>query len=204
MKNAFLDPNKPLITCSFANCQTCVLKSHLNCHFNLWGLLRFLGVAFLPFILAGIGMTHVNAWLLIPWVAFALSYFGLIEIRVMCSHCPHYAQPEIKSLKCWANYGSPKLWRYNPGPMSSSEKLVFFIGLGLIAGYPLVILLIGKAWLLLTLFILTIVGMGTLMSRTMCNHCMNFACPFNQVEMKQREAFFKLNPIIDDAWKGVH
>jgi hypothetical protein len=125
MKNAFLDLNEPLITCAFANCQTCVLKSQLHCHFNLWGLLRFLGVAFPPFILAGMGIMHFNAWLLIPWVAFALSYFGLIEIMVMCSHCPHYAQPEIKSLKCWANYGSPKLWRYNPGPMSSSEKFIY-------------------------------------------------------------------------------
>jgi hypothetical protein len=43
-----------------------------------------------------------------------------------------------------------------------------------------------------------------LMSTSMCNHCMNFACPFNRVEMKLRETFFKLNPIIDDAWKGVH
>jgi hypothetical protein len=79
-----------------------------------------------------------------------------------------------------------------------------FIGLGLIGGYPLAILLLGRAWLLLSLFILTIAVMGTLMSRTMRNHCMNFACPFNRAEINLREAFFNLDPIINDAWKGVH
>ncbi|GAJ20475.1 unnamed protein product, partial [marine sediment metagenome] len=28
---------------------------------------------------------------------------------------------EINTLKCWANYGSPKLWKYRPGPMSLNE-----------------------------------------------------------------------------------
>jgi hypothetical protein len=204
MKNMFLDPNKSLVTCTFSDCKNCVLNNQLQCHFKIWGLLRFFVVAFPPFILAGIGIAHINAWLLLPWVALALSYFGLIEIRVMCSHCPHYAEPEIKSLKCWANYGSPKLWKYNPGPMSIIEKVVFFIGLGLLGGYPMVILLHSRARLLFVLFILSIISMGGLMSRTMCNHCMNFACPFNRVEITLREAFFNLNPTIADTWKGAH
>ena len=203
MKTMFLDPNKPLVTCTSTNCQECVLNNQLQCHFNIRSLLRFLVVAFPPFILAGIGIARVNAWLLLPWIALAFSYFGFIEIRVMCSHCPHYAEPETKSLKCWANYGSPKLWKFNPGPMSLHEKVIFFIGLGLIAGYPMVILLMGKAWLLLPLFIVSIIGMGALMSKTMCNHCMNFACPFNRVKINVRDTFFHLNPTIAVTWKGA-
>jgi hypothetical protein len=203
MKYMFLDPNKPLVTCSSTNCQDCVLSNRLQCHFNLWVLLRFLAIAFPAFIFAGVGIARVNAWLLLPWIVLAFSYFGFIEIRVMCSHCPHYAELETKSLQCWANYGSPKLWKFNPGPMTIAEKVVFFIGLGLIAGYPLVILLISNAWLLFIMFIVAVTGMGALMSRIMCNRCMNFACPFNRVETSLREAFFNLNPTIANSWKGT-
>jgi hypothetical protein len=202
MKKLFLDPLKPLTTCSSTNCQDCALNRRLQCHFSIWELLRFFAIAFPPFILAGIGIARVNSWLLLPWITLIFSYFGFIEIRVMCAHCPHYAEPGTKSLQCWANYGSPKLWKYKPGPMSSSEKVIFLLGLGLIAGYPLVVLLFSAAWLLFVLFVLTVIGMGFLMSGLMCNRCMNFACPFNRVEIKVRREFFKRNPIIAKAWKG--
>jgi hypothetical protein len=35
----------------------------------------------------------MNGWLLIPWIAFVFAYFGLIEIRVMCSQCINFACP---------------------------------------------------------------------------------------------------------------
>ena len=37
------------------------------------------------------------------------------------------AETGTKTLKCWANYGSPKLWKYRPGPMSLAEKTVFIL-----------------------------------------------------------------------------
>jgi hypothetical protein len=46
----------------------------------------------------------MNGWMLIPWLILIIGYFGFVEIRVMRSHCPHYAE-EGGSLKCWANYG---------------------------------------------------------------------------------------------------
>lgn len=202
MKNLFLDPQKPLATCTSNNCQGCVLKNDLQCHFSSRELLRFLGIAFPVFIIGGIGIARVNAWMLIPWLVISFCYFGFIEIRVMCSHCPHYAEPGTKSLQCWANYGSPKLWKYRPGPMSTKEKVMFFSGLVLIAGIPLVVILLGMVWLWLILFIVSVLTMGTLMSNFMCNRCTNFACPFNHVELKMRKAFFDRNPTIANAWKG--
>jgi hypothetical protein len=202
MKALFLDPNKPLSTCSSMNCQVCVVNSRLHCHFNDWDLLRFFSIAFPPFIIAGIGIVRVKTWLLLPWLALVLVYFGFIEIRVMCSHCPHYAEPVTKSLQCWANYGAPKLWKYRPGPMSASEKVVFFISLGLIAGYPLVLLLLNAAWLFFVLLSFAVIAMSTLMSSLMCKNCMNFACPFSRIEIEVREAVFNHNPTIAKAWKG--
>jgi hypothetical protein len=202
MKNLFLDPKKPLSTCSSTSCQDCLLRNQLQCHFNGRVLLRFMAIALPSFFIGGIGIALVNAWFLIPWIVFFLSYFGLIEIRVMCSHCPHYAQPDTKSLQCWANYGSPKLWKYRPGPMSSGEKTIFFAGLAVIAFYPLVIILIDAQWLMRTLFVAAVTSFAILMSNLMCTRCMNFACPFNMVDKARREQFFARNPLIARAWQG--
>jgi hypothetical protein len=177
------------------------LQNRLVCHFNTRHLLRFLAMAFPVFIVGGIGIARLNAWLLIPWIGFALSYFGLIEIRVMCSHCPHYAEPGSKTLQCWANYGSPKLWKYRPGPMSQGEKIIFFAGLGVLAGYPLVFLVVGRLWMLMALFAIFITGMAAMMDRLMCSHCMNFACPFNQVDQVTRDLFWRRNPSVARAWR---
>ena len=201
MKKMFLDPKRPLFTCSSKSCQGCEVKNSVQCHFTGKDLLPFLAIALPPFIVGGMGIARVNALLLIPWIVFCFSYFGLIEIRVMCSHCPHYAEPDSKSLQCWANYGSPKIWKYRPGPMTTGEKIIFFAGLVLIAGYPLPFMVIGSQWLLLVLFVALLLVMGGLMRSRMCSRCMNFACPLNRVEPSVREQFFACNPVVAQAWE---
>jgi hypothetical protein len=203
MSSLFLDPHKPLSTCSSADCEGCPLQDRLQCHFSGRELLRFFAIAFPPIVLGGIGVTRINAWLLLPWLGLAISYFGFIEIRVMCSHCPHYAEPDTKSLQCWANYGSPKLWQYRPGPMTKRENIIFFTGLVLIAGYPLAFLIVGMQWLLLALFVITTGGMAMLMGHLMCARCMNFACPLNHVEPSVRASFFARNPVVAQALKEM-
>ena len=76
MKSLFLDLCKPLSTCSSAACENCPLQSRVQCHFGGRELLRFFGIAFPPFILGGIGIARVNAWLLLPWIGLAVAYFG--------------------------------------------------------------------------------------------------------------------------------
>jgi hypothetical protein len=177
------------------------VHNRLQCHFQGRDLARFLVIAFPPFIVGGMGIAQQSGWYLIPWIILCLSYFGFIEIRVMCSHCPHYAEPGTGSLQCWANYGSPKLWKYRPGPMSAGEKSVFFVGLALIASYPFVFLVLGRQWWLLILFTALVVLMGAAMRTRMCSRCMNFACPLNQVKPDARAMFFVRNPLVAQAWK---
>ena len=161
-------------------------------------------ILFLPgAVIGGAGIFQVGAWWLVPWLVIFLGYFGFVEIRVMCSHCPHYAESG-GSLQCWANYGAPRLWKYRPGPMSTMEKNIFAGGFALLWGYAFVFLLIGLHWLLLALFILTTASFFVALRRSFCTKCMNFACPLNQVEENIREAFFKRNPVVAEAWeKGV-
>ncbi len=195
----FLDPSQPIATCNQADCQNCPVSESLHCHFTGRDLAKFLIPVAPVFIIAGVAIARSGAWLLVPWVAFAVAYFGAIEIRVLCSHCPHYAEPG-GSLQCWANYGSPRLWRFRPGPLSGIEKSVFFGGLAIIVGYPLVLMAFTSAWLLAGLFVPAVVGFYLYMRTTMCSQCMNFACPLNQVDPARRAAFFERNPVIAQAW----
>jgi hypothetical protein len=201
MNRLFLDPGKPLSTCSSESCQGCPAQSRLQCHFGGRDIVRFLLIALPPFLLGGVGIAQVNGWLILPWIAVILAFFLLVEIRVMCSHCPHYAESGTRALQCWANYGAPKFWTYRPGPMSPAEKVVFSGGLSAVAAYPAAFLLAGSQWLLLALFAATVAGMGALMARTMCSRCMNFACPLNRVDRPVRELFFARNPVVARAWR---
>jgi hypothetical protein len=197
----FLDPRRPLTTCTAENCADCPVSKDIHCHFRARDLTAFLLSAAPIFIIGGAGIVQFNAWWLIPWLLMAFGYFGFVEIRVMCSHCPHYAEPG-KSLQCWANYGSPRLWKYRPGPMNTSEKIIFETGLALIVGYPLIFLLIDLQWLLLVVFILTVASFFATLKRSYCSECMNFACPLNNVDEKVRAEFFGRNPMIAQAWQA--
>lgn len=201
MKKMFLDPNKTPHTCMEKSCDNCKVTNNLACHFNGKQLFVFLLLNFPLFICAGFLIYQFNAYLLIPWLLFMFSYFLLIEIRVMCSHCPHYAEPGIQTLKCWANYGSPKLWKYRPGPMSTLEKVVFILGLSIILLPPAFILLVQGNYLLLSLYILLLVAWKIGLRTIYCKHCINFACPFNAIDDETRESFFDKNPIVKNAWK---
>ena len=117
----------------------------------------------------------------------------------MCSHCPHYAE-EGSSLRCWANYGSPKIWKYRPGPMSPVEKVVFIAGLVVVFGYPLVYFIASGAWYLMVLCFLLTAGFYVTLKRSFCSKCMNFACPLNAVPDPVRQEFWELNPVVGRAW----
>jgi hypothetical protein len=199
MPSMFLDPRRPLTTCVARCCEDCPVGKDVHCHFRGRDLAAFL-FAGLPMVIVGsAGIDRVGPWWLVPWGLIVFAYFGFVEIRVMCSHCPHYAEPG-KNLQCWANYGSPRLWKYRPGPMSSTEKTVFFIGLVLVMGYPLAFLLAALQWFLLAVYLVTLISFYLTLRRSYCSECMNFACPLNNVDGRVRAAFFMRNPTIARAW----
>ncbi len=196
----FLDPCKPIATCVSENCDHCEAKSSIHCHFKAKELIHFLVIAFPAFLLGGAGIYHLGGWWLALWLALCVGFFGFVEIRVMCSHCPHYAE-KGKRLQCWANYGSPKLWKYRPGPMSFGEKFSFLAGFVIIWGYPLIFLFSGGQWFLLLVYSLTVAGFFMTLKLSFCTQCMNFACPLNAVEGEARQDFFRQNPEVAKAWE---
>lgn len=198
----FLDPSKPIATCVASDCNNCPVSNEVHCHFRPKELVHFILICFPGFIVGGAGVLAFGALPLAVWVTVIVGFFGFLEIRVMCSHCPHYAE-DGKTLGCWANHGSPKLWKYRPGPMSVIEKLIFFSGLAVVWGYPLPFLVIGERWFLLALYFLTNASFFSTLKLFLCSQCINFACPLNSVSEAARNLFFQRNPSVAEHW-GKH
>ena len=133
------------------------------------------------------------------WITVIVGFFGFIEIRVLCTHCSHYAE-EGRSPKCWANYGSPKVRRYRPGPMNLLEETIFIGGLAVVWGFPLFFLIPGSPWFLLIVYLSATAGFFMTLKRYLCPRYINFACPLNTVDASIRRAFFDRTPSIALAW----
>ena len=198
----FFDPTVPIATCDASNCGGCRVSDSIQCHFGPGDLFHFY-LIFMPIpLVGGAGILAVGWVPLLIWIGLIVSFFGFIEIRVMCSHCPHYAE-EGSTLKCWANYGALKLWKYRPGPMSRAENVVFFASLAAVFGYPLGFLAAGGQWYLLVLYVLVTSVFWVSLKRFLCSQCMNFACPLNGVSEPTRQLFWAQNPRDGKAWDAV-
>lgn len=195
----FADPTSPIATCEAMDCVDCSAADSVQCHFGPADLLHFYLLVTPSFLVGGAGILPLGMAPLLIWIAIIVLFFNFVEIRVMCSHCPHYAE-EGKTLKCWANYGSPKLWKYRPGPMSTTEKVIFLSGFVVVWGYPLGFLVAGGAWYLLGLYVLLTTGFFVTLKRSLCSRCMNFACPINGVPEADRQKFWECNPVVGRAW----
>lgn len=199
---AFPDPSLPIATCVARDCSDCQVAAVVHCHFGPRDLANFLLISMPGFVIGGAGVLTPGTFPLVIWIAIIVAFFGFLEIRVMCSHCPHYAENGY-TLGCWANHGAPKLWKYRPGPMSTIEKSVFFGGLVTVWVYPLPFLILAERWVLFGLYVLASAGFFAALKKLFCIRCLNFACPLNSVGESAREMFFQRNPTVGIAWGKV-
>jgi hypothetical protein len=81
------------------------------------------------------------------YIGYLAFFFQVWENKILCSHCPYYAFEDERKVKCYANYGIYKAWKYDPAPMSRSEKIQFIIGISIFAGYPLIFLLLANLYI---------------------------------------------------------
>lgn len=194
------DKLKPIVECEAESCASCDLTGKLHCHFTLRDLFHFMVLSLPPFLIGGASVLEAGRLWLVLYLLIILGYFGFLEIRVMCSHCPHYAE-EGSFLRCWANHGAPKIWKYRPGPMSFMEKFLFIAGMIVVYSFPLTFFIIGRDWFYLLLYLLTASGFWVTLKLFFCTQCFNFACPFNKVPDDVRKQFFDKNPEIGRAWE---
>ena len=103
---------------SLSICQECQTNGKLMCRFDRKDIVNFFMII-LPFGVTAIAGT-IRAgygWYLLLWFAYSLFFFFVWEARVLCRHCPYWAEAGT-ILHCHANYGVIKLWKYQPGPMN--------------------------------------------------------------------------------------
>jgi hypothetical protein len=177
------------------------MATSLMCRYDAQDTTHFFMII-LPFFVTAVGgmIRSGYGWWLFGWLAYMLFFFFIWEARVLCSHCPYWAE-KGRVLHCHANYGVIKLWRYRPGPMSRFEKAQFLLGVVLFILYPLIFLVIGHEYLLASIGLVTAVSFGYLLYRNICIRCINFSCPLNHVAGELVEAYMHRNPIIHQAWE---
>jgi hypothetical protein len=184
-------------------CAGCNLNGLLMCRYEARDSTHFFMII-LPFFVTAIGgvIAAGYGWWLLGWLAYMLFFFFVWEGRVLCSHCPYWAEPG-SVLRCHANYGVVKLWKYRPGPMNRSEQVQFLLGALLFVLYPLVLLVIGREYLLVLIGLASAASFGYLLYRNICDRCVNFSCPLNHVGPEVRQAFFARNALIAQAWSEI-
>jgi len=182
-------------------CEECTLKTRLMCRYEKRDTTHFFMI-FMPFLVTAIGgvISSGYGWWLFGWLAYMLFFFFGWEARVLCSHCPYWAE-DGHVLRCHANYGVIKLWMYRPGPMSRSEQAQFLVGALLLVLYPLVFMIIGQEYLLAAIGLVSAVSFAYLLRRNICIRCVNFSCPLNSVPKDIVNAYLAQKPVMRDAWE---
>ena len=190
------------LTCTWdddSDCEKCEAQGKLDCKWNKSLLLRFYKGALPAMLFGGIGFIIVGLLVsLIPlliYIAFWVFFFGFFEIRVLCSHCPYYAE-DSRRLHCFDKWGIPKTFAYTPRPLSRSEQIQFVFGSLILTGYLPMILFV---WAQPGYGIITVLGVIIwllLITTQICPHCVNFMCPLNRVPRTVQDKFYAKNPCI--------
>jgi len=204
------------------DCDGCTLDDALNCKFEREKLIGFLAMI-LPFVTASVlGLYIVGTIMrtqifLIAYAAFFAAFFVLIEPWILCRHCPHYAR-EGNIIRCHANYGLPRIWRYDPRPLNRLEKAGVLAGFGVFGLYPIAV----EGYGIWTLFIamgfvnppgglllmgvtlfntVSAIALLVLLRRHYCARCVNFGCPLNNTSPDLKSAYLAKNPDIERLWE---
>jgi hypothetical protein len=191
----------PCTAQSVPACDECTLQCWLMCRYEPGETMHFFMLALPFFVITIAGVIQSGyGWWLIGWLVYALFFFFVWEGFVLCSHCPFWAREE-HMLRCHANYGVFKLWKYRPGPMSRSEQNQFILGAIALLVYPLIFLFLGRQFLFAAIAIVSAVSAGYLLRRNVCSRCVNFSCPMNAVPKLLVNTYLKKNPAIRQAWE---
>jgi len=196
--------NNPYNLCSWrpvSECKDCTILGRLKCRYSTGDMFHFLGLFFSFMFPALIGMILGGyGWYLLGWAALAIIFFGFWEIRILCSHCPYYAEKGV-ILHCAHNYGCPKFWKYHPEPISNSEKIQLLIGFIILGGYPFPLLVLGEQFVLLLLTAWGLIIFFWTLQKYSCSKCVNFSCLLNRVPKQIVDEYLKRNPVMRKAWE---
>jgi hypothetical protein len=193
-------PKTTAAACCRQDCAGCEIQGKLLCIHTLKDLIDFYFLFlgwFVPFLS---GMVIGKFWTgLAIWVGLALLFFGYVEAFILCRHCPHYAEKGF-FLRCHANWGLPKIPKFNPRPLNVWEKTIWLFYAAVLFLYYIPFFILSRQWVLLLVTTTTTMVAAWTLQRTQCNRCYNLSCPVNRVPADVKSSFFKNYPVINDAW----
>lgn len=191
----------PLLTCSRKACEGCELRGRLLCvadHRDVLDFFLLFAVVFVPFMA---GMIIGRFWLgILAWFGLAAVFFGYVEALVLCRHCPHYGEKGFL-LRCHANWGLPKVPKFDPRPLTRAEQIVWLLYAGVLALWYVPFFVVSGQWLLLLIISVALVAAVWTVWRTQCNRCYNLSCPMNRVPADVRDKFYENYPVFDRSRK---
>jgi len=194
-----------------SNCENCSVNGKLMCSFNIKDTIYFvvpvlsMWVTWILGLIFGFFSGKINLPLIIVFTAgyigYLIVFFQFWENKILCSHCPYYAFEEDKHVKCYANYGIYKAWKYNPAPMTSSEKIQFIISIALFAIIPLILFIITELYIYFSISLVLSLIWFISMHFLSCSKCPNFSCPLNNVSKEVVDEYLKRNSVMRKAWE---
>ena len=152
-------------------------QTELKKHYSFSDFLFYICLLLVPFVTAAIAILKNSIWWTIVFVGIGIGFTMLI-LRFYCSHCPHYTR-EGKILKCIFFWGLPKFFKKRPGKLDYIDKMITFSATIVLLVFPLYWLLMELG--LLTIYILSLIGLGAAIYRNECERCIYFECPMNKV-----------------------
>jgi len=194
-----------------SNCEVCSVNGKLMCSFNIKDTICFMVPILSVWVTLILGLAYgffsrkinlpVLIVFLVGYIGYLIFFFQFWENKILCSHCPYYAFEEDKHVKCYANYGIYKVWKYNPAPMTISEKIQFIISIALFAIIPLIFLVITELYIYFSVSLVLSLIWFISMHFLGCSKCPNFSCPLNNVSKEVIDEYLKQNSLMRKAWE---
>ncbi len=202
-------------------CIGCDLGDDLNCRYDE-DLVKCFRNRHLPFRAFGLLVTGLASfysrayWAFLLFALVTILNFALIETYYLCRHCPFY-EKKGGSLECITLKGLPRLWKFDPSPISRTSRLAMSLVGGFIDIFPLLvgayatwILLSTGADIFLVLMIagLTILFLGAagylekFIGENYCTRCVNLSCMMNKVSDETKQAYLEKNPELLKIWES--
>jgi hypothetical protein len=182
-----------------SECEDCPLTDRLKCRFNVGDLFHFVGLFLLFAVPSLIGMIKSGYTLyIVGWIVYWIFFFEVWEIRILCSHCPYYAE-KGRLLHCIANYGSLKLWEYHPEQIKKREKIQLILGFIILGGYPFPFLILSNQFIFAGMSMWGLIMFFWTLRKYTCSRCVNFSCILNTVPPEVVTLYIKRNPVLREA-----
>jgi hypothetical protein len=192
---------KTATECKNSTCDGCEIDGKIMCIHTKKQAFKF-GLGSVPFmilLISGMIIGKFYLWLAI-WFGLVIIFFVYVEVLILCRHCPHYAEPG-KTLKCHANWGLPKISKYDPKPLTTTEKVVWIIYVLIMVLWYVPFFIISVQWIMFaTTTIVWITGF-TLLLTTRCTKCYVISCPLNRTPPEVRKIFFRNYPKFAESYE---